>query len=127
MVFEIVRTTTGYEGTPTIVANFNGLADGSLGANLVADANGNLFGTTQAGGANDPGTAFEITGSGFATTQTVTPIISYTLIQNTSSGQVSVWEMDGTTIIGGGPSPIRGPVGMRSERATSMTMGNPTS
>ena len=110
VVYEIVRTTTGYEGTPTIVANFNGLADGSLGANVVADANGNLFGTTQAGGgASNPGTAFEITGSGFATTQTVTPILSDILIQNTSSGQVSVWEMDGTTIIGGGPVANPGP------------------
>jgi uncharacterized repeat protein (TIGR03803 family) len=31
---------------------------------LLADANGNLFGTTAAGGANGRGTVFEITGSG---------------------------------------------------------------
>jgi hypothetical protein len=103
VVFEIVRTSTGYESVPTIVANFNGQGDGSLGANVVADANGNLFGTTQAGGgANSKGSAFEITDSGFATTPTVVPIISNLLWQNTSTGQASIWEIDGITRIGGG-------------------------
>jgi uncharacterized repeat protein (TIGR03803 family) len=110
VVFEIVRTSTGYESTPTIVSNFNGLADGSLGANVVADANGNLFGTTQAGGVNNKGSAFEITGSGYATTPTVVPIISNLLWQNTSTGQASIWDMDGITRIGGGAvTPIPGP------------------
>jgi uncharacterized repeat protein (TIGR03803 family) len=104
VVFEIVRTSTGYESTPAIVVNFNGLANGSLGTNVVADASGNLFGTTQAGGgASSAGTAFEITGSGFATTPTVVPIISSLLWQN-ASGQASIWEMDGNTRIGGGPA-----------------------
>ena len=54
VVFEIVRTSNGYESTPTIVVNFNGAANGvGLGANVVADANGDLFGTTQTGGANN--------------------------------------------------------------------------
>jgi uncharacterized repeat protein (TIGR03803 family) len=66
VVFEIVKTSTGYNPTPTIVANFNGMTDVGLGANLVADTNGDLFGTTQTGGANGTGTAFEITDSGFA-------------------------------------------------------------
>src|SRR3984957_10858969 len=103
VVFEIVRTSTGYRSTPTIVSDFNGKADGSLGANVVADANGNLFGTTQAGGANNKGSAFEITNSGYATTQTVTPIIDTLLWQNVD-GQASIWEMDGNTKIGGGPA-----------------------
>ena len=34
-------------------------------ASLIADANGDLFGTTYEGGANGQGTVFEITGSGF--------------------------------------------------------------
>jgi uncharacterized repeat protein (TIGR03803 family) len=69
VVFEIVKTSTGYNPTPTIVANFNGMTDVGLGANLVADANGNLFGTTQTGGANNnSGSAFEITDSGFVPT-----------------------------------------------------------
>ena len=49
------------------------------------------------------------------------------LLQNTSSGQVSVWEMNGNTIIGGGLSPIRGRIRTPSGRATSITMGIPTS
>src|SRR5215469_2995078 len=47
IVFEIEKTASGYAGTPTILVNFNG-ANGSLPyAGLIADANGNLFGTTQ--------------------------------------------------------------------------------
>jgi hypothetical protein len=98
VVFEIVRTANGYEGTPTIVVNFNGAADTGLGANLVADANGDLFGTTQTGGANNAGTAFEITNSGFATTPTVTPIISDIFWQN-DNGQAGIWQIDGTSVI----------------------------
>src|SRR3984885_9187807 len=101
--FEIGKTSTVYRSTPTIVSDFNGKADGALGANVVADANGNLFGTTQAGDANNKGSAFEITNSGYATTQTVTPIIDTLLWQNVD-GQASIWEMDGNTKIGGGPA-----------------------
>ncbi len=51
IVFEIVRTSTGYESTPRVVVNFNGGANGvGLGANVAADASGDLFGTTQTGG-----------------------------------------------------------------------------
>ena len=96
VVYEIVRTPTGYESTPTIVVNFNGSPDVGLGANLVADASGDLFGTTKTGGANATGAVLEITGSGFATTPSVTPIISNILWQNTD-GQASIWEMDGNT------------------------------
>ena len=101
VVFEIVRTPTGYESTPTIVADsFNGGA--GLGANLVADPNGDLFGTTQTGGVNNAGTAFEITNSGYATTSTVTPIVSSLFWQNSITGQIAIWNMDATTMIGNG-------------------------
>jgi hypothetical protein len=74
VVYEIVRTANGYESTPTIVHNFSGGANGvGLGANLVADASGDLLGTTQTGGVNGTGTAFEITDSGYATTPTIPP------------------------------------------------------
>jgi uncharacterized repeat protein (TIGR03803 family) len=74
VVFEIVRTANGYESTPTIVHDFSGGANGvGLGANLVADASGDLFGTTQTGGVNGAGTAFEITNSGFVTTPSPLP------------------------------------------------------
>jgi uncharacterized repeat protein (TIGR03803 family) len=111
VVYEIVRTSTGYESTPTIVHDFDGGANGvGLGANLVADASGDLFGTTQTGGANSAGTAFEITGSGFATTPSVTPIITDLFWQNGDTGQAAIWQMDGITRIGGGAvSPSPGP------------------
>ncbi len=110
VVYEIVRTKTGYESTPTIVVNFTGSPDVGLGANLVADASGDLFVTTKTGGANPTGGAvLEITGSGFATTPSVTPVIANILWQNTD-GQAAIWEMDGNTRIGGGPvTPNPGP------------------
>ena len=80
----------------------------ALGANLVADASGDLFGTTRIGGANNAGTAFEITNSGYATTPTITPIISDLFWQNRNTGQASIWQMDGNTQVDGGavtPSP----------------------
>ena len=72
VVFEIVKTGTTYNPTPTIVFNFNAIGESGVGANLVADANGDLFGTTQTGGANGSGTAFEITNSGFVVPPVVT-------------------------------------------------------
>ena len=98
VVYEIVKTPTGYNSTPTIVVN--GTANpGGFGANLVADASGNLFTTTKTGGsANPSGSVLEITGSGFATTPTITPIISNIFWQN-ASGQAALWQMDGTSKI----------------------------
>jgi uncharacterized repeat protein (TIGR03803 family) len=68
-VFEIAKTADGYASTPTTLVSFCSLpncADGSGPlANLIADANGNLFGTASEGGNNNGGTAFEVTDSGF--------------------------------------------------------------
>jgi uncharacterized repeat protein (TIGR03803 family) len=103
VVFEIQRTQNGYVSTPQIVADFNGGANGvGLGASLAVDSSGNLFGTTQTGGTNGTGTAFEITNSGFATAPIIVPIISDLLWQNRSTGAASIWQMDATTKIGGG-------------------------
>jgi uncharacterized repeat protein (TIGR03803 family) len=68
-VFEIAKTAGGYASTPTTLASFNGSI---LQGNLIVDANGNLFGTTQAGGAHGDGTVFEIkkTAAGYASTPT---------------------------------------------------------
>ncbi|HEU5431699.1 MAG TPA: VCBS repeat-containing protein [Thermomicrobiales bacterium] len=71
-VFEIVKTPTGYASAPTTLVSFGG-ADGSAPeSSLIADANGNLFGTASEGGANGDGTVFEIakTASGYASTPT---------------------------------------------------------
>ena len=50
------------------------------------------------------------------------------LLQNTSSGQASIWEMNGTTLIGGGlAGPDPGPTWTPSEPAISMATAIPTS
>ena len=66
-VFEITKTASGYASTPTTLVNFNGTNGSDPSASLVADANGDLFGTAAFGGANGDGTVFEITGSSFVT------------------------------------------------------------
>ena len=72
-VFEIAKTASGYASTPTVLVSFDGTHGGVPVAGLIADAAGDLFGTTPAGGANNDGTVFEIvkTASGYASTPTV--------------------------------------------------------
>jgi uncharacterized repeat protein (TIGR03803 family) len=71
-VFEIAKTASGYASTPTTLVSFNGNNGANPYAGLIADANGNLFGTTQQGGAYGAGTVFEIakTARGYASTPT---------------------------------------------------------
>ena len=73
-VFELAKTASGYAATPTILVNFNALTDGNnpIGG-LLADKAGDLFGTTDEGGANGDGTLFEIvkTAGGYASAPTV--------------------------------------------------------
>ena len=72
-VFEITKTSTGYANTPTVLVSFNGANGEKPLAGLIADAAGNLYGTTQEGGASGDGTVFEIakTNAGYASTPTV--------------------------------------------------------
>jgi len=65
-VFEITKTAGVYASTPTTLVGFNSTDGANPIASLIADANGNLFGTTEYGGATDYGTVFEVAGSGFA-------------------------------------------------------------
>jgi autotransporter passenger strand-loop-strand repeat protein/uncharacterized repeat protein (TIGR03803 family) len=67
-VFEIAETPTGYASTPIVLTSFNGSDGAQPNATLMADANGDLFGTTYSGGANGDGTVFEIakTPTGYA-------------------------------------------------------------
>ena len=56
------------------------------------------------------------------------PVTNNLLWQNTSTGQVSVWELSGNTRVGGGPAANSDRVGRRSGPATSMaTERSPTS
>jgi uncharacterized repeat protein (TIGR03803 family) len=74
-VFEIVKTAGGYANTPTDVYDFSGTDGAYPLSSLIADTNGNLFGTTSQGGAFSSycGTVFEIakTAAGYASTATV--------------------------------------------------------
>jgi uncharacterized repeat protein (TIGR03803 family) len=71
-VSEIAKTASGYASTPTTLVSFAppGTNGATPFAGLIADANGNLFGTTAFGGAYGYGTVFEITGSGFVVSVT---------------------------------------------------------
>lgn len=62
-VFEIASGS----GVMTTLLDFNGTNGATPLAGLTADAFGNLLGTTSAGGANNLGTVFEVTGSGYVT------------------------------------------------------------
>ena len=65
-VFEVpYNATTGYNTTPTTLVSFDSTGGAYPDAGLIADADGNLFGTTQGGGASAFGTVFELSGSGF--------------------------------------------------------------
>ena len=75
VVYEIVKTANGYNGTPSIVAQS---ANAGLGADLVADEFGDLFVTTKSGGGNNQGAVLEITGSGFF--RPVTPAVHPNLL-----------------------------------------------
>jgi uncharacterized repeat protein (TIGR03803 family) len=63
-VFELAKTASGYASAATVLVSFNGDGEQPV-AGLIADAAGNLFGTTERGGANDLGTVFEVGGGGF--------------------------------------------------------------
>ena len=71
-VFEIAKTRHGYASTPTTLASFNDANGRSPLCTLVADAAGNLFGTTAQGGLDGDGTVFEIikTRHGYASSPT---------------------------------------------------------
>ena len=58
-MFEVVKTASGYDA-PVTIASFDGTDGASLYGSLIADAAGDLFGTTAQGGANGYGTVFEL-------------------------------------------------------------------
>jgi uncharacterized repeat protein (TIGR03803 family) len=90
-VFEIRKTRRGYANTPTILVSFCALANCADGGNpragLVADDDGNLFGTTTGGGAHGGGTVFEIrkTRRGYANTPSI--LASLCALANCADGE----------------------------------------
>jgi uncharacterized repeat protein (TIGR03803 family) len=133
IVFEIEKTASGYASIPTILVSFNG-ANGSLPyAGLIADANGNLFGTTNLGGANGFGTVFEIekTATGYASTPTVLVSFNGTDGANPFAGVIAdaSGNLFGTTQIGGSnvlPNHSRGGTVFEIEKTASGYASTPT-
>jgi uncharacterized repeat protein (TIGR03803 family) len=105
-VFEIAKTPSGYASMPTTVLSFNEADGGIPLASLVADASGDLFGTTYAGGSAEDavGTVFEITGGGFVPTgaSVTPPAVSNSLLFQNSDGQAAIWNLVESDLIGGG-------------------------
>jgi uncharacterized repeat protein (TIGR03803 family) len=91
-VFEIPKTATGFAGTPTTLVSFCAQANctdgGGPGGGLIADAIGNLFGTTEGGGAYGAGTVFELakTAAGYASTPTT--LYSFCAQANCTDGAI---------------------------------------
>src|SRR5262249_31096295 len=91
-VFHYAKLFGGYASTPTILVSFCALANCADGSNpfagLIADAHGNLFGTTANSGADQTGagTVFEIvkTASGYASTPTT--LVSFCALANCADG-----------------------------------------
>ena len=103
-VFEIAKTASGYS-TPIVLASFNGTDGATPYAGLIADAAGNLFGTTGSGGAYNYGVVFEIakTPTGYDST----PITLVSFPPSTGAATPAGLSIDangdlfGTTNIGG--------------------------
>ena len=103
-VFELVNHGGAY--TQVTLLSFNG-ANGALpSAGLIADAAGNLFGTTASGGANGYGTVFEIAKAGAGYASTPTTLFSFDGANGAGpvSGLIAdaAGDLFGTTPSGGG-------------------------
>ena len=100
-VFKMDHTTHAI----TTLATFNGTNGANPMAGLVMDASGNLYGTTNIGGANNLGTVFEVvSGSG-----TVTTLASFSGTGNGANPQASLYRdasgnLFGTAYAGGSSS-----------------------
>ena len=110
-LFEIAKTALGYGSTPTTLVNFNGANGSDPESSLIADANGDLFGTTYIGGTNDYGTVFKIakTAHGYASTPTTLVSFNGTDGAYPGVGEVGLiadahGDLFGTTTYGGANS-----------------------
>jgi uncharacterized repeat protein (TIGR03803 family) len=98
-VFEITTT-----GSYTTLHSFNGIDGENHYSGLIQATNGNLYGTTSAGGAHNGGTTFEITAAG-----TFTTIHNFCALSMCSDGtwpraglfQATNGTLYGTTLYGG--------------------------
>src|SRR5581483_7459043 len=103
-VFEIAKTAGAYASTPTTLVSFTGSTFDGPHSGLLADAAGDLFGTTFQDGANGDGTVFEIakTANGYSSTPTILFTFNYTE-SNPWGGLIvdAAGDLFGTTANGG--------------------------
>jgi hypothetical protein len=114
-VFEIAKTAHGYASTLTTLVSFNGANGEEPSGSLIADARGDLFGTTAYGGANtttnEPfgaGTVFEVAKTAHGYASTPTTLVSFNgtdgYIPNGSLIADDHGDLFGTTWLGGANS-----------------------
>ena len=86
-VFEIAKTAHGYASTPTTLVVFNGTNGAFPDGGLIADAHGDLFGTTAFGA----GSVFEIakTADGYASTPTTLVNFNGTSLSGPQGGLIA--------------------------------------
>jgi uncharacterized repeat protein (TIGR03803 family) len=128
-VFEIAKTSTGYSSAPATLVSFNGADGANSNAGLIADANGDLFGTTSGGGAIGDGTVFEIKNAGTALNPfNLTAYGGLLLFNGTdAAGTVGLWAYDGAsgfqlTPIAGSASTGVDPYSMLSLAASTLVV-----
>ena len=109
-VYEVAKTPTGYASAPILIATFNGTNGASPQAGLITDAAGDLFGTTNIGGANNDGTVFEIakTPSGYGAVTTLVSFNASDLYPQAALIADAAGNLFGTTA-GGGQTGAGGP------------------
>ena len=119
IVFEIAMTAAGYATSPRTLISFNGANGADPLASLTADAAGDLFGTSEQGGANGDGTAFEITGSGYVLPTSPRPVVTLAASPAVDNGQTAVL---GTAAPGGNGDPLSVTLTTDSDFATGSTL-----
>ncbi|MEH2417076.1 choice-of-anchor tandem repeat GloVer-containing protein [Nostoc sp.] len=91
-----------FAGTLTTVVNFNGTNGAAPSAGVFAGSDGNLYGTTSAGGSQSKGTAFKLSSPTFST---LTTLVNFTGANGTNPVarlfQASDGNLYGATFIGG--------------------------
>jgi uncharacterized repeat protein (TIGR03803 family) len=100
-VFELVKSGASYSFSTLV--NFAGANGASPQYGLIGDAGGNLFGTTQAGGASDSGTVFELVKSGAG--YTLSTLVNFTGANGAAPQGSLIADANGDlfgTTIGGG-------------------------
>jgi uncharacterized repeat protein (TIGR03803 family) len=103
-VFEIAKTSGSYASTPTTLVSFSGANGQFPDGGLIADAAGDLFGTTSAGGANGNGTVFEIAKTSGSYASTPTTLVSFNGTNGKDPGGLiadAAGDLFGTTEVGG--------------------------